>query len=79
MGYTDTPISLETIESQVAEDGKCSSCGKRLGVKHLTGHNYDHDAGIVVPELGRKWLYLQCPYCGYQTALWKIRLPRYQQ
>lgn len=39
--------------------------------------HYDHDGGW--PVLGfkeRQWLYVTCPRCGYQWALWKLGVSR---
>lgn len=39
--------------------------------------HYDHDGGWYVEGFDEKqWLYLECPDCGYQTALWKIGITR---
>ena len=49
---------------------KCVNCGEPL-------HNEPiEDAWRNDKEFA--WLYIQCPRCGYQNALWKIlqRIPR---
>jgi hypothetical protein len=36
--------------------------------------HYDHDGGYEVPGYEKKqWLYITCPKCHYQWALWKLR------
>lgn len=38
---------------------------------------YPHSGGWPVPGLaGTYWLYITCPKCGYQWALWKLGVPR---
>jgi len=51
---------------------KCLDCRRRLHYKDV--RYYEHGEGCY-------WVYLQCPYCGYGTALWKLfkHLRRYQQ
>lgn len=48
----------------------CPDCGCPLpdGLKH-----YDHDGGLLVVGFSRpQWLFLECPNCDYQWALWKL-------
>jgi len=42
---------------------KCWSCGRKLKVTHVEWYK-DENSGF--------WMYLKCPYCGYETALWKL-------
>jgi len=42
---------------------KCLSCGEKLDITHVKWkkqRNFEF------------WVYLECPYCGYETALWKL-------
>jgi hypothetical protein len=53
------------------KDYTCSFCGSSL--KGVPISYYPHDAGWTVSGLvGKFWLYLVCPKCGYQWALWKL-------
>ena len=31
-----------------------------------------HEGGILVLGMGRQWVYIHCPKCGYDWALWKL-------
>jgi len=50
-------------------------CGRDLRGDQV--HGYPHDAGWETDK-GRMWLYIPCPKCGYEMALWKIGVPRDQ-
>ena len=55
----------------LAHDPYCRWCEAKL-----TGpvYGYQHSGGVEVPGLkGRWWLYLKCPKCGYDWALWKVK------
>lgn len=42
--------------------------------------HYPHPGGWkVAGEEGRQWLYVVCPKCGYQWALWKLGFPREEE
>lgn len=36
---------------------------------------YRHDAGWETDD-GRMWIYVVCPRCNYQMAIWKMGVPR---
>ncbi len=42
---------------------RCLNCRRKLRFTHV--RKYEHGEGYY-------WVYLQCPYCGYGTALWKL-------
>lgn len=66
--------TLEDYRSQIKRD-KCD-CGHE-GLKSLHIEHYPHGAGWPVqgfPEL--QWLYVTCPKCKYEWALWKLGVPR---
>jgi hypothetical protein len=66
--------SLEDYRKQIKDD-KCS-CGY-VGLSKLRIEHYDHDGGWPVEGFKEKqWLYVTCPKCGYQWALWKLGVPR---
>jgi len=66
--------SLEDYRKQIKDD-KCS-CGY-VGLSKLRIEHYDHDGGWPVEGFEEKqWLYVTCPKCGYQWALWKLGIPR---
>lgn len=53
------------------------TCGMELPTHHSAIHMYDHDSGWPVEGYKeRQWLYIVCPRCGYQWALWKLGVPR---
>lgn len=53
---------------------RCPDCNRRLA-DHL--EYYDHDGGWTVRSFDKKqWLYLHCPRCNYDWAIWKLGYPR---
>jgi len=53
---------------------KCRSCGEQLPA---TIEHYPHSGGWEVWGFREKqWLYVACPNCGYDWALWKLGVPR---
>jgi len=60
---------------KLLEGKRCRWCGCDLSdqeVKH-----YPHKAGWEVEGFEEKqWLYVVCPCCNYQWALWKLGIPR---
>jgi len=50
-------------------------CGRDLRAEEVRG--YLHIAGWWTPA-GKMWLYIHCPTCGYDVALWKIGVDRDQ-
>jgi len=40
-------------------------------------HGYSHDARWET-DAGRMWLFIHCPKCGYEMAIWKLGVPRDQ-
>lgn len=66
--------SLEDYRKLIKKD-KCH-CGFK-GLKNQEIHNYVHDAGWKLRGFRRRnWLYIQCPKCSYEWALWKLGVPR---
>ena len=66
--------TLNDYGKQIQED-KCS-CGFE-GLKDLPIEHYPHSAGWIIDGFAEKqWLYVTCPECGYQWALWKLGVPR---
>ena len=66
--------TLNDYRKQIQED-KCS-CGFE-GLKDLPIEHYPHSAGWIIDGFAEKqWLYVTCPECGYQWALWKLGVPR---
>ena len=65
-------MRLEAFE-RLVEGKRCRWCGAPLSGPI---HHYPHPGGWKVegfPE--RQWLYVICPGCGYQWALWKLGIP----
>jgi DNA-directed RNA polymerase subunit RPC12/RpoP len=53
---------------------RCPLCGARLPAE--VGH-YPHGEGWEVEGFQQKqWLYVVCPSCGHECALWKIGISR---
>ena len=48
-------------------------CGRDLRGDQV--HGYPHDAGWET-DAGRMWLFIHCPDCGYEMAIWKLGVPR---
>jgi hypothetical protein len=51
-------------------------CGWDLRSEEVRG--YPHIAGWWTPS-GKMWLYIHCPACKYDVALWKIGVDRDQE
>ncbi len=45
-------------------------CGKTIAALPLYG--YKHDNGYADKNGEKWWLFVHCPYCGYDTAIWKL-------
>lgn len=56
------------------ERARCS-CGQDLRGEDVLG--YSHMAGWWT-DSGKMWLFIHCPKCGYDVALWKIGVDRDQ-
>ena len=64
-------IAKEFLET-AGKDLNCI-CGAELAPPV---YYYEHDGGYKVKGFDRRlWLYLVCGKCGYQMALWKLRIP----
>lgn len=48
-------------------------CGTDLRGLPVVG--YPHDGGYETP-IGKYWLYILCPNCRYEMALWKLGIER---
>ena len=72
MSYTDGGDVAEKIKEFDGVKFRCIGiCGKELAASPIYGYP-DHDAGEE-DRRGRKWwLFIHCPFCAYETALWKI-------
>lgn len=72
-------ILFPEIADWVREHGDPSRsrclCGRDLRGDQV--HGYRHEAGWMT-DAGRMWLFIPCPECGYEMALWKIGIPRGQ-
>jgi len=67
-------MKLEDFSKLIITD-RCS-CGFK-GLSKLPIEHYDHSGGWKVDGfLKRQWLYVTCPKCEYQWALWKLGVPR---
>lgn len=74
-------ITEKTIEQYQAEvlmgAMKCKNCHADIRQETIKGLDYDHSGGLRVKfQDHKKWLYLTCPKCGYDTSLVKLGFPR---
>jgi len=66
-------MKLEDYEKLI-KGKKCKWCGTELPQKI---EYYEHSGGWVVEGFDSKlWLYVVCPKCKYQWALWKLGIKR---
>jgi len=61
------PLAEEALRNTDPEKAKCI-CGHDLRNEAVRG--YEHDAGWQTDH-GKQWLFVKCPMCGYDMALWK--------
>ena len=62
----------EIATALIQKDVTCRWCGSRFNLDNV--HCYSHDGGILVKGYERKqWVYMTCPHCGYDWALWKLQ------
>ena len=56
---------------------KCEHCGYE-GLNELSIEMYPHDYGwpVVEEPKQKQWLYVTCPECDCEWALWKLGVPR---
>jgi len=50
----------------------CRWCGEPIHPEEI--RMYPHERGIRIRHAGRQWVYLHCPKCGYDWALWKLQM-----
>jgi hypothetical protein len=64
--------TLNEWRERVEVQFHCTSTPLPVDIEH-----YDHEWGWPVDGYkDLQWLYLTCPYCGDQVALWKLGVPR---
>ena len=69
---------MNTLDGYHLEIAKnvCSFCNYS-GLQDLPIKHYDHEGGWLVKGYReRQWLYVECPRCGYEWALWKLGVRR---
>lgn len=67
-------LTLDDYREQIKRT-KCD-CGFE-GLHFLPIEHYPHNGGWHVHGFnGKQWLYVVCPKCDYQWALWKLGVPR---
>ena len=57
------------------DDPKCL-CGFDLSRELLVYYVPHRDGWTVKGEEQKVWLYVKCPKCGYDMAIWKMGVPR---
>lgn len=66
--------TLQYYQEQIKRNN--CSCGF-VGLNKLKIEHYTHNGGWIVEGFqDKQWLYVTCPKCGYQWALWKLGIPR---
>lgn len=56
----------------------CRWCGTTLPAEKI--EHYTHPDGWLVSGFEMpQWLFVHCPKCGYDHALWKLGVPREQE
>jgi hypothetical protein len=51
-------------------------CGRHLTLDPIIYYTPHPDGYTVKGEPQKCWLYVKCPSCGYDMALWKMGVPR---
>lgn len=51
-------------------------CGHDLAKEPIVYYVPHRDGWTVAGEKERVWLYVKCPKCGYDMAVWKMGVPR---
>lgn len=70
--YLDHKLSL-----QIWKMARITSCLCGIDLKNKTFQYYEHGAGWRVEGIqGKIWIYVHCPICNYDTALWKLGIHR---
>ena len=55
----------------------CRWCDDKVSLIDSPIEHYDHSGGWNVKGFPvKQWLYIVCPKCGYQWALWKLGVSR---
>jgi len=63
---------FEEFLKKHCEEIRCVNCGEPLC--DVIVESYPHDNGIPIEEFNgeKRWVYVFCPKCKYENALWKI-------
>jgi len=70
--------TVEEIQAKIEQCIKESigrthcTCGEPIHPEEI--EMYPHESGIEIRSQGRQWVYIHCPKCGYDWALWKLRM-----
>jgi len=67
------PEISDALPEYVNREKATCHCGTDLSQGDVYG--YEHDAGWDTAR-GCMWLYVRCPKCGYEMALWKMGVSR---
>lgn len=69
------PLELGKPFKDQVKDNRCRWCGVSLKNERIL--HYDHSGGWKVKGFKElQWLYIHCPHCGYDWALWKLGVSR---
>ena len=72
---TKVLASMQGYTERITKKG--CTCGAPIPNQVEDLHAYLHSGGWTIDGLeGRWWLYMECPECNYQWALWKLGVPR---
>lgn len=73
--FQHTKKTIDEIREKI-KTTTCRWCGEEHIDRQPISY-YPHDGGWEVEGFNEKqWLYIVCPKCEYQHALWKLGVPR---
>jgi hypothetical protein len=73
----DPEMPVRTVRKYFLRRITRSTCHCGANIIGEPVHYYEDDKGWIVPGMKkRQWLYIVCPTCGDQLALWKLGVDR---
>ena len=77
----ESSAQSSTVEEIIARIKQCIKdgigrahcrCGEPIHPEHV--QMYPHSHGIQIEDIGKQWVYIHCPSCRYDWALWKLHM-----